>query len=309
MSTFTAPGLPSDWLNAWLAAVGTTVIVPGLRLGWTQEPTPKAQFAITTNTSLAKLITAHMPGIEELDELVIATLDQNLDQDQYQLAAQKARQRRDPSLSILTTDLAKPTKNETLPTGFFNVGAPRGETLHNRLRACRTALDTAEKTLESLVTDTLEGRGMRIKANGLGFDYHRITAPVPGEATKMVDPLIECLCFFGLLLHPVSGDGNNLLQRGWISRTFAWPTWTPALDRWAIDALLDHTHLTLTNQSAAPPDISPPLQRLGITALYQSIPFQRTGSSDTTRGYASQQVSRRFPTDNPPPSIRLMNPH
>ena len=30
-----APGLPADWLNGWLAAIGVTVLIPGARLRWT----------------------------------------------------------------------------------------------------------------------------------------------------------------------------------------------------------------------------------------------------------------------------------
>ena len=42
MAEVKCPGLPAFWLNAWLAAVGATVLVPRIRLRWTGDRTPVA---------------------------------------------------------------------------------------------------------------------------------------------------------------------------------------------------------------------------------------------------------------------------
>ena len=31
------PGLPAEWVNGWLAAVGTTVLDPEIQLSWTPD--------------------------------------------------------------------------------------------------------------------------------------------------------------------------------------------------------------------------------------------------------------------------------
>ena len=40
MAEVICPGLPASWINAWLAAVGATVLDPRLRLHWTRGGTP-----------------------------------------------------------------------------------------------------------------------------------------------------------------------------------------------------------------------------------------------------------------------------
>ena len=299
MGDLVARGLPADWLNGWLAAVGVTVLVPGTRLAWTDDPVPRACFSWPSDEELPELIARHLPATEELDELVIAGLPQNMKVDQYQEAAGRERQRREPGLGILATDLDLGTRAPDAPlaTGPFNVGAPRGETLFTRLRACRRALDG--EPVDRQVAATLAGRGRRHDTNGLGFDYRRISASVAKEARKLVDPVVECLCFYGLQLHPMGGNGTSVWQRGWIDRpdrrrAFVWPVWTRPhlLDRWAVDALLDIVYRDSRRQAQDGRfRVIPSLRRLGVSGLYGSIPFERTGSSDATRGYASERVA------------------
>ena len=42
MTQVPCPGLPADWINGWLAAVGATVLDARIRLHWTTEGTPLA---------------------------------------------------------------------------------------------------------------------------------------------------------------------------------------------------------------------------------------------------------------------------
>src|SRR5690606_20031620 len=134
---------------------------------------------------------------------------------------------------------------------------------------------------------------MRVKVNGLACAYRRIVE----ETSKRVDPVVECLCFFGLWLFPMGGTGRLARQRGWVGppyrrHAFLWPAWSPALDRWAIDALLDLVHRAVP---AGPLDsgrkLSPALRRAGVTTLYGSVPYRSLGSNDTTRGYAGERVA------------------
>lgn len=289
-----APGITADWLNAWMAALGITVLVPGVRLRWTDAPVPNAVFSHRADRGLASLIAASLPSLEELDELVIADLPQNLIPSQYRAAAIKARDRADRSLGALTSDLGPPNRGGTLETGPFNVGAPRGETLFDRLRSCRAALPLGEG-LSIVVESTLVGRGRRVLLNGLGFDYRRIAASVPGEADKLADPLIECLCFYGLLLHPMGGDGRRVHQRGWSRQdgrpAFAWPVWRDALDCWAVDALLDIVYGRFAQTPNEGRITRGSWSRLGVYAMFATVPFLGTGTNDTTRGYASERLA------------------
>lgn len=232
--------------------------------------------------------------------MVIAGLPQNILPDAYRQRAEEARERGDLSLGVLTTDVVRDRAagRDTLPTGPFNVGAPRGETLFTRLRACRQQIDSTGDVV-SQVKATLAGRGTRYQLNGLGFDFRRIAASVPGEASKRVDPVVECLCFFGLLLHPVGGNRQTLRQRGWLPQTtrphaLRWPAWRPALNRWGIDALLDAVYADPSREDLGRQRrgrIKAGWRRLGVTALYGTLPFNPTGANDPTRGYASERIA------------------
>lgn len=301
MTQFVAAGLPGDWLNAWLAAIGIAVLCPEVQLGWSEDPLPKAVFDVPDGSLLAETIAARVPSLETLDGLVTAELGQKLTLHTFAAAAKKSRAARiewlpfggsDPSLAVLSTDLVTDEKN--LKTGPFNLGAPRGETLFARARTCREHLGEREK-IATRVGLSLTGRGSREKLNGLGFDYRRITASVPGEGEKFADPVIELLAFFGLLLHPVGAEGRELRQRGWSTErarrgSFRWPLWRPQLDIWGIDALLDLAYPTLRHLDVPMARLPADLERLGVHEVYGVVPFIGTGKSDPTRGYASERL-------------------
>lgn len=278
-----APGLPADWLNGWLAAVGVTVLLPDARLAWTGDPTPLARFEVPPGASLAQRIASALPSLRDLDALVIASSGRDVGMAAFRDLSQAARVRRDASLASSVTDLVQ-AEDGKAAHGRFDPPTPRGETLFTRLRKCRLAL---VEGITERVEGTLEGRGSRIAANGLGFDYRRLRAAVH-SGDLHVDPLVECLCFAGLELFPVRGSGMASAQtRGWLrsgtrAERFVWPAWTPTLDRWGIDALLDATH-------SAPAD-GERLGLLGVTAVFESASYQRRGSADVATGYASRRL-------------------
>lgn len=291
MQRYEAPGLTGDWLNAWLAAVGITVLLPDVKLAWTDDPIPSAVFSVSDGDPLPTRIASALPSLDELDELVIArqrpdcaySLGQKADQAAFAERADLARRFGDFALAAIVTDLA--VDDVGLPRHSpFDPGRPRGVTFHEALSASRENLATP---VEPTVEASLSGRATRVAMNGLGFDFRRIVASSqPSDSTQMSvmgqkhsDPCLEVLAFFGLALFPTRGDGTHLRPRGWDARgALRWPVWAPELDRWAIDAVIDLTHTGRPN-----------MRRAGATGLYGSVSFNAT-KNDRTRGYASERL-------------------
>jgi hypothetical protein len=291
MNDLPAPGLTADWLNGWLAAVGVTVLVPGARLAWTRDPRPVARFRVEGSLDIVADIARALPSAEDLKFLAIARVrpghadfPRSVSLDCYQDRARLAREAQDFSLGATVTDLQASFESGDLPHSPFDPPAPQGRTLYQRLVACREALGT---DVQAWVDASFAGKARRITANGLGFDYRRFVSGVQPEASKSVDPVVECLAFFGLALFPVRGDGRRQRTRGWRTEpskdgAFTWAAWLPALDRWAIDALVD-----LLPDARSHPSIRP---RLGISGLFETVAYHWVGSQDTTRAYASRRV-------------------
>ncbi len=295
MAATLAPGLPANWINAWLAAIGITVIVPNSRLRWTNDPLPIAEIDIPNNSAAAAIADA-LPTMDALAALAIARqhpdalepFPRNVSLDAYRDRAHLVRTTHDFSLAATVTDLINDPKRLTdLSHSPFDPPAPKGLTLHDRILNCAKALHD-RPTAEAAIAATLRGTPQRIKANGLGFDYRRIANGSHPDAEKYVDPVVELLAYYGLALFPIVGDGHVDRPRGWNDRpshqhAFRWPTWTPWLDRWGIDALLDRAQLT-----------NPPTRRrlrlLGVTAVFASVSYAATGTSDATRAYASERI-------------------
>lgn len=284
MSTLRAPGLRANWLNAWLAALGVTVLIDGARLRWTEDAVPIAVLAVPSADEVAVAVAAALPGLDQLDTLAIARphLERRVTPAHYRMAAAIARQsRHDFSLTASVSDLAPLDKDGMLSHGPFDPAVPKGETLWDRLRLCRRTLDESGR-LEELVRASLEGRGQRFQTNGLGFDFTRISDT--DNSDKYVDPVIECLAFWGLAFFPIRGDGRSLRSRGWqvSPSVLAWPAWEPLLDRWAIDALLGLAFRV--KEIKRWPDLA-----LGIHKVYESVRYQPSGD-DRTAGFASRRV-------------------
>ena len=71
MQRFTCPGLPAAWVNAWLAAIGTTVLDPRIRLHWTTENSPVAVLSSFDLDPVEALVES-WPNATLLRELPIA---------------------------------------------------------------------------------------------------------------------------------------------------------------------------------------------------------------------------------------------
>jgi hypothetical protein len=284
-----APGLPADWLNGWLAAIGATVLVPKLRLAWTEEPVPIAVFETATNVDLAALIAGVLPTEQSLIESTIARshrasndeFRRNITLKAFTERARLERSNKTYELAASASDLRADADLRNLDHGAFDPPAPRGETLWSRALACARALErNADRPAR--VLDSLNGEASREQLNGLGFDARRL--PVGLHASGAIgqvhaDPVVELLCYAALALFPTRGDGGNIRQRGWRDRAtqrgaFEWTAWLPLLDRWAIDAFMD---LPTANNAA-------------IAAFYQVVPYQPAGASDTTRAYFAERV-------------------
>jgi len=66
-----APGLTADWLSGWMAAIGAAVLLPGLRLRWTEDVVPFAVFE-WDGDDIAGALAEAMPTPESIRESVIA---------------------------------------------------------------------------------------------------------------------------------------------------------------------------------------------------------------------------------------------
>src|SRR5579875_1437027 len=284
MGELRAPGLRANWLNAWLAALGVTVLIDGARLRWSDDGVPVAVLEVPSADDVATAVAEALPRSDQLDALAIARprLERRVTPDRYRAAAAIARRSQsDFSLAASLTDLAPPEDSGVLRHGPFDPAVPRGETLWDRLRRCRETLEETGR-LEELVRRSLEGRGARFGINGLGFDVTRISDT--DTAAKYVDPVIEYLAFWGLAFFPVRGDGRRLRGRGWrvTPSVLVWPAWKPLLDRWAIDTLLGLAFRV--------EDVRRWRELgLGIHQVYESVRYQASGD-DRTAGFASRRV-------------------
>lgn len=282
------PGLTADWLNGWLAALGITVLVPEARLSWSEGASPEA--VVVTSEPLGDLVTAAWPTAVDLQDLTIARvhnltpeveLPRNVPLSVYAARARAARSTGDWTLSSSLTDLGRDDGKSLAEHGPFDPPAPRGETLHDRLLRCHSAVDKDE--LATAVALSFSGCGRRVKANGLGFDHRRMVASADSPAAY-VDPVVEVLAFYGLWFFPVRGTGGRAQTRGWTAPasrrgSFTWPVWVPPLDRWALDGLLDRFYAE--DRSA---------RALGVEGVYSTVSYQPKATSDVTRAYASERL-------------------
>lgn len=282
---YEATGYRADWLNAWLAAIGVTVAVDGVRLSWSEDPVPHARFEfagdelhtivyqqLPTSDDLAMLpIARHLDGHAEFPRVV--TLDA------YRNRVKEERAADEPSLALSVTDLiagrATGGSEDNLPHSAFDVSVPKGITLWQRVIACREAI-----TGPDMVARSLNGPAPRVKNNGLGFDVSRIPSRSDG-GDNYVDPVLELLAYLGLTLFPTRGNGRVATTRGWRDTptrhgAFRWATWQRPRDRWAIDAWLDRYHA----------DRQPDLR-----SVYRTVPYRPASARDRTCGYASELVT------------------
>lgn len=295
------PGLSANWVNGWLAAVGITVLEPRIRLHWSLDATPVAVISSQCEDPVDTLVSA-WPSSAALADLPVA---ENWPNDGAEhgvrlprkvpveaLRARMEEARGHPHSWTLTstmTDLCVDKAGEARHAPF-DPPAPRGLTLHHRLEMAHAHVDPPR----DWILPCLEGRGQRVKGNGLGFDQTRVGSQ-GDDAGKWTDPVVEVLAFFGLALLPARGPGVdlrfspfaelNMRQKGWLKPSraenhFFWPAWKQPLDRHGIDALLD----------AWSPNEPLTWDRYGILAAWKSVQFTRTSDADATRAYGARRV-------------------
>ena len=289
MAEFHTPGWTADWINAWLAAIGVCVLLDDMTLRWTDDPRPHAVFSHPEIEDLVAAIDAAIPTVDELNTYAIARelpglalFTGKVSQPTYADRASIARAAGDFSLGVAVTDVANPKDDGHLQHSAFDPASPGSLTLHTSFLTARDACD------QGALASSMRGASKRILSNGLGFDYQRIhQAADPncptGKPTKWIDPSIETLALFGLMLLPVRGDGNRAVTRGWTgakSRRGAllWPAWRPAFDLSAIDGFLDRFW-----GSSARADVH-------IEGAFQVVPYKKIAVKDLTVGFGSERV-------------------
>lgn len=308
------PGLPADWLNAWLAAIGLLVLEPRLRLSWTLSPGPIAVLSTAGDADPLELAANSWPSLDRLNEMPIAErvaglpdMRRTVPLDVFQRRAASARGHGDSwTLSSTVTDLCVDvTADITVRHGRLDPGGPGTiKWLHHRLLRCHSMID--EPSDAALAT--LKGSGTRKRVNGLGFDATRIPS-LADAGDPMVDPVIEVLAFFGLWLFPMRGDGveirksgqrNRLAarQRGWnLERAepsrgqhMTWPAWKQPLDCSGADALLDLWSDLYRRMARGQRVPRAEQSRLGIHAAWRTVSYVGRGTNDVTAGFASARV-------------------
>ncbi len=306
-------GLTADWLNAWLAAVGATVLNDAIRLRWTTDTIPVAVLAVDGDDDPVDALAGSWPDRERLGEMPIANEWSGLDRmgrkvslDAFRGRARTARSHADAwTLSSTMTDLHVYESGEVAHAPLDPPGPGTIKWLHHRLLKTFGYVDHPAEHIAA----TLEGRGRRVVDNGLGFDLTRVTAQAD-SSRKTVDPVVEVLAFFGLALLPVRGDGTDqrasgsrsrgsTRQRGWQTaphRCFEWPAWRQPLDLGAIDALLDLWARSRRRKRGDSTGQAQPAYdrklwaRLGVHAAWRTIGYESRSSSDPTVGYGSERL-------------------
>ena len=299
MTQLTCPGLPGAWVNGWLAAVGATVLDARVRLHWTTDGVPQAVLSASEGDPLAALVESWPDGAL-LSGLPIAESWKGAGGVRRKVpvgafAARARAARGHPyawTLSSTMTDLCVDEHGEVAHAPFDPAGPGTIKWLHHRLMKVN---EHVEPTV-GRIGDSLAGRAVRVKDNGLGFDQTRLGSQAD-EASIRVDPVVEVLAFFGLALLPVRGLGADRRldrfadvrerQRGWRKtaesrdpRRFHWPAWGQPLDTSGIDALLD----------AWNPEKRHAWTRVGVHAGWRAVAFQRRASADTTRAFGAERL-------------------
>ncbi|GEM_PF-705130 len=305
MSSHECPGLPAEWLNAWLAAIGTTVLVPDMRLSWTDGASPHAILHAPDGFSPVDLLADAWPTQERIADMPIAErwlglkpMARTVPLAVFQDRARHGRSHPDIwTLSSTVTDLYLSGGNPRRPPEVEHsrldpAGPGSVKWLHHRFGRVAERVDDPATWMAA----SFAGRSQRVDDNGLGFDLTRVTS-LADSSTKRVDPVVETLAFFGLRLFPVRGSGvaprhsigswhSHVRQRAWCldadsgRRRMIWPAWSQPLRMSGVDALLD---------------IWDPQQRrrwrqFGIHSAWCSTEFEGRGSADATRGIGSQPL-------------------
>ncbi|MXX25663.1 MAG: hypothetical protein F4Z82_09515 [Caldilineaceae bacterium SB0668_bin_21] len=314
------PGLPAEWVNGWLAAVGATVLDPRMRLSWTPSPSPVAVLHHPTVDPAEALSTA-WPHADRIQDMPLARnhgcfppLERLVDASS--LSARIRGTHRHPDAWTLTsslTDLETDDKGMACHAPLDPAGPGTIKWLHHRLTKIHERVSTDPDTIAAEVSKTLKGIATPVPDNGLGFDIGRLPDRASIGQRVWTHPVVEVLAFFGMALLPTRGDGvrgrfPNTRQRGHRVagyRGLLWCAWSQSLDRWAIDALLDAWHHSWRPTSTGDwVSTASDWNRLGVHSAWHSTPYAKAGSSDNTRGFNSEPIT---PSQRPAASLRPLS--
>ena len=300
MQEINCPGLPAAWINAWLAAIGATVLDPRVRLHWTREDSPVAVLSSLVSDPVEALVES-WPSATFLQELPIAEnwndsgeLRRKVSADQFVARAKAVRGHPYAwTLSSTMTDLSVDENGEVAHAPFDPAGPGTTKWLHHRL--VKVHKFAGPMSVERL-RESLAGAANRVKDYGLGFDSTRLGS-LADKTDHWIDPVVELLAFFGLASFPVRARGVDRRlsrrsapderQRGWRkvpggdeARSFVWPAWVQPLDTAGVDALLDLWNPWRKDSWAS----------LGVHAAWQSVRYERRGSADNTRAIGARSL-------------------
>ena len=299
MTQVTCPGLPADWLNGWLAAVGATVLDSRIRLHWTKDGTPLAVLSAGEIDPVAAIVES-WPDEALLSDLPIAKnwggageVRRKVPVEAFRTRARAARGHRYSwTLSSTMTDLCVDENGDVQHAPLDPAGPGTIKWLHHRLMKLHARVEPSPARLR----ESLAGRAVRVQDNGLGFDQTRLGSQ--SDVTSMwIDPVVEVLAFFGLAMLPVRGRGADRRldryadvrerQRGWrraaksrTPRRFNWPAWSQPLDSAGIDALMDVWN----------PEKTATWPRVSVHAGWRSVGFDRRSNADTTRAFGAERL-------------------
>ena len=300
MHLFTCPGLPASWVNAWLAAIGVTVLDRRIRLHWTAGDAPVAVISSPEVEPLEALAES-WPDEAFLGDLPLAEkwggasdLKRRVPLERFAARVDEARGHPHAwTLSSTMTDLSIDDNGEVAHAPFDPAGPGTTKWLHHRLLKTH---ELAAPVCEERLRASLLGHARRVKNNGLGFDSTRLGS-LSDASDRWVEPVVEVLAFFGLAAFPMRGRGVDRRfgrrgdaderQRGWRRspgsdgrRRFVWPAWKQPLDIDGVDALLDVWN----------PWRKQSWTRFGVHAAWQSVAYQRRATADPTRAIGAEKL-------------------
>ena len=158
MATVICPGLPASWLNAWLAAVGATVLDSRIRLHWTTEKTPTAVLTAEGVDPVA-ILAESWPTTDQLAALPIAEhwndtppLPRKVSVDAFVARVRAARGHPYAwTLSSTMTDLAVDENGEVAHAPFDPAGPGTIKWLHHRLLKVHREVEPSARRIDGFV--------------------------------------------------------------------------------------------------------------------------------------------------------------
>ena len=287
MNEFECYGLNAEKPLNWLAAIGASVLVDGLRVSWTEDLNPYAVLSAPFDPLTA--LAARWPSEERVKDMplvrhLLENPKQDIPRDAYQELIRGYHHHKDAwTITSAATDLTG-----TVEAGS-SVRGPLTPGLQGKASP-QTNMAKIKHPDRDAIKHALLGTALRSKGAGTGLDPDRFTNPMSGEKGVSTVHEIEMLAFFGLSIFPVRGAGKISDTNGWLPRQRGWntykhrlgdfryPVWRQPLDLYAIDALIDAWHPR--NGHAA---------LLGVHGSYRSVRRDHLpGAQYPTFGYAGK---------------------